>query len=304
MSWGPGVIKGDRAVRWRLGPVVSLFGGLRAVGGKIGVARTLSYAFLGLYAVLSVFPFVWMLGGALRNSRDVLTATSPIPLDPSLRTLAATWTQLRFEVYLLNSVRVTGLAMVVVVALYPMLAYALAVLRFPFRGVIYGLFVVMLFVPGISVLLPLTLLEHSLGLLDTRVGLSLAYANGSAPLAVLLLVNFMRAIPRELREAAQLDGAGEWSVFRSVYIPLARPAIAAVLIISSVGFWNEYVFASISLTSSGKQTVPVALQALLAAAFVHWNRVMAAGAIMVVPVIAIFVLGQRYFFAGLRGALK
>jgi multiple sugar transport system permease protein len=264
----------------------------------------LAYIFLTFYAVISVFPFVWMVGGAFRTSSQVLTAVSPIPLHPVLGTLTSTWDQLHFQQYLLNSLQVTVVAMLVVMVLYPLLAYALAVLRFRLRGVIYGLFVALLFVPSISVLLPLVLLEHSLGLLNTRVGLSLAYANGSAPLAVLLLVNFFRAVPPELREAAQLDGAKEFGVFWRVYLPLARPAIAAVLIILSVSFWNEYVAASVMLNSSGEFTLPVALQALLAGAFVHWNQVMAGATIICIPVIVVFLVGQRYFFAGLRGAVK
>ena len=150
----------------------------------------------------------------------------------------------------------------------------------------------------------LVLLEHDLGLLNTRVGLSLAYANGSAPLAVLLLVNFFRAVPRELREAAQLDGAGEFGVFWRVYLPLAKPAIAAVLMILSVSFWNEYVAASVMLNSPGEFTLPVALQALMAGAFVHWNQVMAGATIICLPVIVVFLVGQRYFFAGMQGAVK
>jgi multiple sugar transport system permease protein len=263
-----------------------------------------AYIFLAFYALISVFPFVWMVGGAFRTSSQVLTALSPIPLHPVLGTLTSTWDQLNFQLYLLNSLRVTVVAMLVVMLLYPLLAYALAVLRFPLRGAIYGLFVALLFVPSISVLLPLVLLEHSLGLLNTRVGLSLAYANGSAPLAVLLLVNFFRAVPSELREAAQLDGAGEFGVFWRVYLPIARPAIAAVLIILSVSFWNEYVAASVMLNSTDEFTLPVALQAQLAGAFVHWNQVMAGATIICVPVIVVFLVGQRYFFAGLRGAVK
>jgi multiple sugar transport system permease protein len=276
----------------------------RVGGARRHVGSTLAYIFLAAYAVISVFPFVWMVGGAFRTSSQVLTAVSPIPLHPVIGTLTSTWDQLHFQEYLVNSIRVTAVAMLIVMALYPLLSYALAVLRFPLRGVIYGVFVALLFVPSISVLLPLVLLEHSLGLLNTRVGLSMAYANGSAPLAVLLLVNFFRAVPPELREAAQLDGAGEFGVFWRVYLPIARPAIAAVLIILSVSFWNEYVAASVMLNSTGEFTLPVALQALMAGAFVHWNQVMAAATIICLPVIVVFLVGQRYFFAGLRGAVK
>jgi multiple sugar transport system permease protein len=271
---------------------------------RLHAGLVVSYALLAIYAAISIFPFVWMISGALRTSNGVLTAVSPIPLHPRTAAFGTTWNELHFEKYLVNSIQVTGLAMIAVIVLYPLLSYALAVLRFPLRGAIYGLFVSILFVPSVSVLLPLTLLEHTLGLLNTHVGLSLAYANGSAPLAVLLLVSFFRSIPRELREAAQLDGAGEWATFWRVYLPLARPAIAAVLIIVSVSFWNEYVFASISLTTTGGYTLPVALNNLLTAAVVHWNLVMAAGAMIVVPVIVVFIIGQRYFFVGLRGAVK
>lgn len=263
-----------------------------------------SYCVLVVYAILSIYPFVWMISGALRNSQSVLNAVSPIPLHPSARYLTETWKELHFQSYLLNSVRTTGLALLVVMALYPLAAYALGVLNFRFRGVIYVLFVMLLFVPGISVLLPLVLLEHTLGLLNTRVGLSLAYANGSSPIAILLLVSYFRSLPKEMREAAYLDGATEWGIYRRIYLPLAKPALAALAIILSVGYWNEYVFASVSLASPSKFTLPLGLQSLMAAAVVHWNDVMAGSTLIVVPVIVVFIVFQRYFFSGVRGAIK
>ena len=267
------------------------------------VGKNVAYAVLVMYAIISLYPFVWMVAGATKNYRQVVSSVTPIP-DATLSHFETTWTRLHFDTYLLNSIRVTGLALVLLIVVYPMAAYALAVMRFPMRGLIYGVFVAILFVPGISVLLPLILLEHSLGLLNTRVGLTLAYINGASPLAIMLLVNYIHAIPPELRQAAQMDGASEWLIFRRVYFPLLKPALAAVALILSVSFWNEYLFASVSITSSERMTLPIGLQQVLSATVVHWNNVMAGSTIIVLPVIIVFLIGQRYFFDGLTGALK
>lgn len=268
------------------------------------VAAVASYGVLSLYAVISLYPFVWMLAGALRNSQSVLNAISPLPTHPSLRYLSMTWSQLHFDTYLVNSVRVTGVAMLIVATVYPLAAYALAVLKFPLRGIVYGTFIAIMFVPGISVLLPLILLEHSLGLLNTRVGLSLAFVNSGAPLAILLLVSYFRSLPSELHQAAQLDGATEWTIFRRIYYPLARPAVAAVVLILMVGCWNDYLFSSVSLASPSRFTLPLGLQGLLSTSVIHWNNVMAGSTILVLPLVVVFLCGQRYFFNGLSGAIK
>ncbi|GLW10235.1 sugar ABC transporter permease [Microtetraspora sp. NBRC 13810] len=267
-------------------------------------ARTFAYVALGVYALISVYPFLWMLSGAFKTRAEILEGGSLIPRDPTLDTLVTTWGQLNFFDYFLNSLQVTAMTVAGVLVVYSLASYAFATLRFPGRTVLFWFFVSLLFVPGITVLLPVVVLEKELGILGTHLGLVLPFVNGTAPLTVLLLTNAYQAIPRELREAARSDGASELRVYWSVYLPLARPAHITVAVLTAVPTWNEYVLTRVSISDESLYTLPLGLESLISGEVPQYNEVMAASLIIVLPVIALFAFLQRYFVNGLVGAIK
>lgn len=267
-------------------------------------ARVGTYLLLGVYAVVSLYPFAWMVSGAFKDDRDVLADGGLVPADPTLDTFARTWTELDFPRYFLNSLIVTGATVAGVLVVYSLAAYAFAVLTFPGRRAIYGGFVSLLFVPGITVLLPVVLLQQELGILGTHLGIVLPFVNGTAPLSILLLTNAFRAVPGELRESARCDGAGELRTFASVYLPVCRPALITIALLTAVPTWNEYVLSRVSLNDPTTYTLPLGLQSLTAMTSPEYNVIMAASLIVVLPVVVLFVLLQRYFVNGLVGAVK
>ncbi|MET0136628.1 MAG: carbohydrate ABC transporter permease [Kibdelosporangium sp.] len=267
-------------------------------------ARVIAYVVLGIYALISIYPFVWMISGAFKDSREVLQGGQLIPDRPTLDTFAQTWNDLDFLQYFGNSVLVTGGTVAGVLVVYSLASYAFAVLVFPGRKVLYAGFISLLFVPGITVLLPIVLLQQELGILGTRFGLVLPFVNGTAPLAILLLTNSFRAVPAELRESARMDGAGELRTFLSIYLPVCRPALAAIALLTAVPTWNEYVLSRVSLNDPSAYTLPLGLQSLTSSTSPQYNVIMAASLIIVVPVVLLFVLLQRYFVNGLVGAVK
>jgi multiple sugar transport system permease protein len=267
-------------------------------------ARIVAYVVLGIYAVVSVYPFAWMVSGAFKDSREVLQGGRLIPDHPTLDTVAQTWSQLNFIQYFGNSLIVTAATVAGVLVVYSLAAYAFAVLRFPGRRVLYAGFISLLFVPGVTVLLPLVILQQDLGVLGTRLGLILPFVNGTAPLSILLLTNSFRAVPGELRESARMDGAGELRTFLSIYLPTCRPALAAIALLTAVPTWNEYVLSRVSLNEPSVYTLPLGLQSLTSSTNPQYNVIMAASLIIVIPVVLLFVLLQRYFVNGLVGAVK
>jgi multiple sugar transport system permease protein len=267
-------------------------------------ARTVTYLMLLVYAVVSVWPFVWMVSAAFKNSKEILASGHPIPHHPTLSTLQHTWTELHFLRYFGNSLEVTGFTTIGVLVIYSLAGYAFGVLRFPGRRVIYGLFIALMFVPGITVQLPIVILQGKLGILGTHLGIILPFINGTAPLSILLLTNSMRSVPRELRESARCDGAGEFRTFWSIYVPLSRPALVTIALLTAIPTWNEYVLTRVSLNDPSAYTLPIALQNLNSSLSPQQNVLMAASLIIVVPVIILFVLLQRYFVNGLQGAVK
>ncbi|WP_078856503.1 carbohydrate ABC transporter permease [Streptomyces sp. NBRC 109706] len=268
------------------------------------VARSIIGLLLAFYAAISLYPFLWMVSAVFKDNEEVVSGGHLIPKSPTLSTLSDTWSKLNFFDYFLNSLKVTLLTTVLVVVIYAAASYAFAVLRFPGRTAFYRLFLVLLFVPGVVTLLPIVLLEHELNILGTHWGLVLPFVNGSAPLAVLLLTSSFNSVPGELREAARVDGAGELRIFATVYLPLARPALITIALLTAIPTWNEYQLTRVSLNDPDSYTLPIALQAMQSENVVQYNSLMAAALIMVIPVVILFFSAQRYFVNGLMGAVK
>jgi multiple sugar transport system permease protein len=268
------------------------------------VARTVIWVLLAAYAALSLYPFLWMVSAAFKDNEEVVSGGHLIPRDPTLDTLADTWNELHFFDYFVNSLQVTVWTTVLVVVIYAAASYAFAVLRFPGRTAFYRLFLVLLFVPGVVTLLPIVLLEHELDILGSHFGLILPFVNGSAPLAVLLLTSAFATVPGDLRESARMDGAGELRVFATIYLPLARPALITIALLTAIPTWNEYQLTRVSLNDPDTYTLPIALQAMQSENVVQYNSLMAAALILVIPIVILFFSAQRYFVNGLMGAVK
>lgn len=274
------------------------------MGRSAVLARTVIGILLAGYALVSLYPFLWMVSAAFKDRTEVVAGGHLIPERPTLDTITDTWNQLHFFDYFLNSVQVTGFTTVLVVAVYAASCYALAVLNFPGRTAIYRLFLVLLFVPGVVTLLPIVLLENDLGILGTHLGLILPFVNGTAPLAVLLLTSAFQAVPDELRDAARVDGASELRIFATIYLPLARPALVTIALLTAIPTWNEYLLTRVSINDPERFTLPIALQALQSGQTVQYNTLMAGALIVVIPIIILFLSAQRYFVNGLVGAVK
>ena len=269
-----------------------------------GITKIIVVVLLVIYALVSLYPFLTMLSGAVKTNREVLTNPLPIPFAPTLQTLADTFAALDFGSLLLNSVVIAGGSCLLILIIFPLAGYAFAVLNFPLQRILFAVFIGALFVPGVTVLLPLVVLDQSLGLNGTPFAVILPIANGAAPIAIVLLRSYFSTIPNELHEAAVLDGCSEWGIFWRVYFPLSRSALITVTILNFVGAWNEYVLPSLTNDDPAKFPLPVGLQSLLSTSIVQWNQVMAAALIIVVPIIILFVILQRYFINGLAGSVK
>lgn len=278
----------------RLGP-----GAASRIGSRLVVGVLLT-----VYGLVSVYPFLWMISAAFKNQVEVVRGGHLIPHHPTFDTLTTTWNQLHFFRYFVNSVEVTALTAVLTLVVYAAAGYAFAALDFPGRGALQKLFVALLFVPGITVMLPIVLLEDKLGILGTHIGLVLPFVNGSAPLSVLLLTGAFTAVPKELRESARVDGANEFHIFTRIYLPLTKPALITVALITAIPTWNEYLLTRVSLNNPDTYTLPLGLQTLSSENVPHYNNLMAGALIVVVPVVLLFLSLQRYFVNGLVGAVK
>lgn len=222
------------------------------------MARTVVAVLLAAYGLVSVYPFLWMVSAAFKDQIEVVRGGHLIPDDPTLQTFADTWNELHFFDFFLNSLLVTGYTVVLTLVIYAAAGYAFAVLRFPGRGFLQKLFVSLLFVPGITVMLPIVLLEDKMRILGTHWGLVLPFVNGGAPLSVLLMTGAFMAVPGELRDAARVDGANELRIFTRVYLPLSQPALITVALLTAIPTWNEFLLTRVSLNDPSTYTLPSA----------------------------------------------
>jgi arabinogalactan oligomer/maltooligosaccharide transport system permease protein len=268
------------------------------------------HAGLLLFTVATLYPVAWVVKMALAPGQSFAGGASPIPTEVTLQNFAdvALASDARgwlFGRQLFNSVVVSTATALVGLGLSTTAAYALSRWDFPGRDRGMAAFLVTQMFPGVVMAIPLYILLDALGLLDTLTGLVLVYATTSVPFATWTLKGYFDTIPRDLEEAALLDGASRWTTFRVVVLPLARPAIAVTGLFSFMTAWNEFVLAATFMGDPRSFTLPVVLQRYVSDYGTEWGH-FAAGAILVsVPVMALFFALQRHFVEGLTaGGVK
>lgn len=268
------------------------------------ILRSLGYLILIILTVLSIFPLVWMLLTSLRDRREVFTDTL-IPDELILDAYTFILTEFHILNFLWNSVMVTFFTIVAVVALSTMAGYAFAHLDFWGKEVIFLILLGTLMVPPAVLIIPLFLQLRDFNLIDSRLGLILAYIGGGLAFSVFLMRSFFKTLPTELIDAGLVDGASEFAIFWRVMLPLAKPGIATVLIFQFMGTWNEFIFAATFVHTPALRTLQPAIFSMVGRYSTNWPALTAALTISVLPIIIVYVFMQRQFVAGLTaGAIK
>jgi ABC-type glycerol-3-phosphate transport system permease component len=268
--------------------------------------RALVYALALALAVQAALPLLWMLSTSLKPPREIF-ATPPtlIPRTPTLENFARLLRETAFVTYFLNSVTVAGLTVLLTMSVGALGAYGLTRYAFPAREAVARLVLCTYMFAPIMIVVPVYILARRLGLVNTHTALVLAYASFCLPFALWLLRAFFQSIPIELEEAAQVDGAGRGRALLHVVLPLAIPGLIATSIFTFTLAWNDYIFTRILIASDELKTLPVGVQDLFAAAVVDWGLVMAAGVLITIPTLALFMAVQRHLVAGWgTGGLK
>jgi multiple sugar transport system permease protein len=249
--------------------------------------------------VVLVGPFLWMLLGSFRPDRELKQVPpSWLPQDPTLDNYRTLFTELDFPTFFVNSAVVAVVITLGNLVFCSMLGYALAKLDFPGKRTIFALVLGTLMVPGLVTLVPLFVLVSNLGLVNTFPGLIFPFLAG--PFGVFLMRQFMQSLPDELIQAARIDGAGEWRIFSSIILPLCRPALATLGILTFLTSWNNFLWPLVVAQSEDKYTLPVAL-AIYARGenSSNYGLLMAGSVAMIVPVLAVFLALQRHFVQGI-----
>ena len=251
------------------------------------------------------FPIYWMLVSSVTPDERLFGDASLIPTRAISDHYEALFIQRRFWVPVLNSVVVAGSTTLLAILLGVPAAYAIARLRFRGRGATAAAILAISVFPQIAVLSPLFLLLRAVGLIDTYPGLVLPYLTFSMPLAIWLMAAFFRQLPRDLEEAAVMDGASRIRAAVEIMLPLAAPGIATTAILTFLYAWNEFLFALSFTLGPDRQTVPVAIALFRGQYQVPWGQVLAAAVVASVPVAFVVLAFQRRIVSGLTaGAVK
>lgn len=259
-----------------------------------------------LVLMIALFPFVYMIGTSIKHG-DALFDTSLFPASPSLDNYRQLFRDQPFGAYLLNSALVAGGAVALSLAVSVLAAYALGRVSFRGRGVLMMCILAVSMFPQVAILSGLFELVRSLGLYDHLGALVLSDLIFTLPFTIWILVTFMRELPRELEEAALVDGVGVFTLIFRIFMPLLRPALAATSLLAFVSAWNEFLFALTFMISSSQRTVPVAITMISGASSYElpWGTIMAASVIVTVPLVLLVLVFQRQIVSGLTaGAVK
>jgi multiple sugar transport system permease protein len=259
-----------------------------------------------LLVFVCLFPFLWMGLSSIKQLNELYTIPPQWwPDHPTLANYYKVLFESRIPRYFLNSVIIsvgsTGLALIL--AVFAANGFA----RFRFRGQSFWQACILVgqLLPTAAIIVPLFITLKVLGLVNTYWGLILVYMIITLPLSVWMLTSYFRAIPRELDEAAVIDGASRVGILLRIILPLSLPGIVAVLVYSFITTWNEFIFALCFATDSSVKTLPIGLAEFSTEFNTDWGAVMAASMVMTVPIALLFLVFQKFFVGGLTaGATK
>jgi len=271
-----------------------------------GAAAVVRHIFLIVAAAVMITPFLYMISTSFKSQAYVLTVPPQfIPNPATLDNYVQVWNTQNFGRYFANSLLVAVTSTFLSVLLSAMMAYAFA--RFEFRGkkLLFRLVLLGLMVPTMMLIIPQFILAKGFGMLDSYLGLIVFYVAGNLSLNTYLLRSFFVSIPNELDQAMQVDGAGPWTRFTRLILPLSTPALATTTIFTFLATWDEFAWAATIIRNTDLRTLPIAIRLFQGANATQWGLVFAASLIAIIPVIAVFLVFQRYFVQGLTaGAIK
>lgn len=278
---------------------------------RSGLTIALIHMGLVLACAASLYPVLWVVKMALSPAQSLSLSINPFPdtvtFDHFRDVIFSHDSQGRwlFGRQLLASIVVSGATTIVGLSLAVTAAYALSRFRFPGKDAGMQTLLVTQMFPATLMLVPLYRLLQTLGLLDSWGGLVLVYSTSSLPFCVWMLKGYFDTIPRELEEAAVMDGASPWQVFTRVVLPLARPALAVTALFSFMTAWNEFILAATLINDAARFTLPVALQQYVGEWKTEWGHFAAGALIVSAPVMALFFALQKFLVGGLTaGAVK
>ena len=262
--------------------------------------KLFSYVFLLLGLGVVAVPLWYMVSTAFKPQTMVFELPPQLWPNPStLDNFTKALTTDKFGLYFLNSVKVSFLSTILTVLISSMLAFAFARLQFPFKETLFYILLLGMMVPPVMLIIPQFIVSHKLDLYNNLWGLILVYVTMIISMQTFLLRGVFEDIPRDLEEAAMIDGGSPFTIFTKIVLPLSGPGLSVVVINSFLYSWEEYTWANVNIADSVNRTLPIGIALFQTEHLTEWGQVFAASLIALVPVVIIFIFFQRNFVQGI-----
>lgn len=273
---------------------------------RFSISRLIIYIILAILFVTQLYPLLWLLIYSFKTNEEILSG--------SFFALPASWQWVNYKdaiggglywKYLTNSVFVTGITIVAVIVLAAMVAFAISRFRWKYGQYVLLLFLLGMMIPLQSTLLPLMIMFKNIDILNTRWSIILPYIAFQTPIAVFILSGFFQTIPNEIEESAIVDGAGVWSIFTRIVLPISVPPVMTVCILTFINIWNEYVLAATFISSEKIKTLPFGVYSFVSQYSVNYGAIGAFLVLGAAPVVIIyFLLAEKITKGMVAGAVK
>jgi raffinose/stachyose/melibiose transport system permease protein len=269
------------------------------------VGQAAFHAMLAFVAFIALFPIVWMLLGSIQTVQELYRGLTIWPAVPQWQNYYIAWTKGGFSVYLPNSLFYSCVCVLAILLAASMAGYALARIEFPGRGIVMFLIMAIIIVPLPATFIALYKLLVDIGLANTRTGYIVALVASGLPISIFILRGFFMRQPKELEDAAILDGCNAFDVYWRVMLPLARPGLAAVAVIEFLRLWNEYLLALVLFNTESLMPVQRGLTKFVSSDTPEQHILLAATAMAVLPVLILYTVAQKSIIQGImEGAVK
>lgn len=263
---------------------------------------TLAWIILITLALLVLYPLVWMVLNAFKTNAEIFGNPFALPQQFGWGNFASAWQQ-GVGSFVLTSVSLTVLATLITEAISAWAAYGLTRVRIPLNRTFTVVILAGLMLAPTVALVPLVKMFQSMGLYNTFLGLLILYTAFRIPFTVFLLRAYMLDLPREVDEAASIDGASKAATFWRIILPMSQPIIVTTIVLNVLTNWNEYLFAMVFTSGTGLETLPVGLASLMSKNGTQYPLVFAGMALAALPMVILFFVCQRYFVRGLAGGV-
>jgi ABC-type glycerol-3-phosphate transport system permease component len=264
------------------------------------LSKVITYALLSLGIVIVLIPFWYMLVTSFKPQSYIFEMPPRLwPKEITLKNYTEALGKDLFWLYFLNSLIVSISSTAGTVIISSMLAYAFAHLKFPGREFLFYVFLLGMMIPPVMLIIPQFIIAKQLDLLNKYLGLVVMYVTMNLSMQTFLLRGFFEGIPRDLKEAALIDGASQWKIFWRIVMPLSRSGIAVVTIFTFLYSWDEFPWANVAITETTRRTLPIAIAFFQSQHLTEWGQVFAASIVALIPVVIVFTIFQRHFIRGI-----